>query len=576
MHGLVERAKWLPREAVMGQPHAVPQRLRWYGILALLAITALAAALRLWAVGWGLPYVDHPDEPEVARAALRMVQHGDWNPRFYDYPSLYLYALRIVFDGHWRYEHAVGTYTALAQLPTTINLNPAAFYLSEPGFFVWGRSLTAVVGALTVGLLGLIGWRWWHAWVGLAAAVALAVLPFHVRSSQYITVDVPTAFTTLLALGAAVRVIRHAQLRDYALAGFAVGLAASTKYNACDVCVALVVAHGMHWGRASLRQSWRLPWAGLCSLLGFVVGTPYAVLHTSEFVRGLQGQYKDYAAGGHGDLVGRWPVGGYLSFFWSLGLGPVIALVAAVGILVVLVRRDRAGLTVLAFVLAHVTLLMSFPQHFWRNLVPVLPPLALFAGIGIVSVAMALAAAFRGWRNMQAGSRAAAFVSGVSVLVIAAGVLAGPLASSVTLDQFDAARDVRLRAADYVRSHVPPDAHAAVELNPAQWQGSPNVVAVSSLTEHSAAWYRSHGFRYLVANDRYRSSKDDRQFTSLENQATLLCVLDDQSAAQLGPLVNLARTHASRFSHTQIEMLELLPAQGSAPARTTSHPSICS
>src|SRR5438552_19070070 len=38
------------------------------------AIVLVAFAVRLWGIGWGLPYVEHPDEPQVADAALGMAR----------------------------------------------------------------------------------------------------------------------------------------------------------------------------------------------------------------------------------------------------------------------------------------------------------------------------------------------------------------------------------------------------------------------------------------------------------------------------------------------------------------------
>src|SRR5213592_2958432 len=68
-------------------------RSHWWRRLLFVVLLLVAFAVRLWGIGWGLPYVDHPDEPQVADAALGMVRRSDWNPRFFDYPSLYLYAL---------------------------------------------------------------------------------------------------------------------------------------------------------------------------------------------------------------------------------------------------------------------------------------------------------------------------------------------------------------------------------------------------------------------------------------------------------------------------------------------------
>src|SRR5262245_27084351 len=83
----------------------------------LIVIIAGALILRFYAVEWGLPYVDHPDEPTTAKTVLEMLRRGDWNPGFFEKPSLYYYALRVIFEAHWRYGLATGLYSDISQLP---------------------------------------------------------------------------------------------------------------------------------------------------------------------------------------------------------------------------------------------------------------------------------------------------------------------------------------------------------------------------------------------------------------------------------------------------------------------------
>lgn len=79
-------------------------------------IIAVAFALRVYAIEWGLPYVDHPDEPSAANTVLGMLRRDDWNPHFFKKPSLYYYSLRLAFEAHWLYGLATGLYDNIAQL----------------------------------------------------------------------------------------------------------------------------------------------------------------------------------------------------------------------------------------------------------------------------------------------------------------------------------------------------------------------------------------------------------------------------------------------------------------------------
>src|ERR1700722_13553712 len=54
-----------------------------------IGVTAtVAAALRLPIVGFGLPYLWHPDEPSNVGIGANMVDLRTWNPHAFRYPSM--------------------------------------------------------------------------------------------------------------------------------------------------------------------------------------------------------------------------------------------------------------------------------------------------------------------------------------------------------------------------------------------------------------------------------------------------------------------------------------------------------
>ena len=59
--------------------------------LGLLLVLAVAAALRFWALGHGIPHALSVDEPEIVERALRMMKTGTLNPHFFDYGQLVIY-----------------------------------------------------------------------------------------------------------------------------------------------------------------------------------------------------------------------------------------------------------------------------------------------------------------------------------------------------------------------------------------------------------------------------------------------------------------------------------------------------
>ena len=57
----------------------------------LTGLLVLTVAVRLPGLAADLPFMHHPDEPVNLRVIDRMIGHSDPNPRFFKYPSLFLY-----------------------------------------------------------------------------------------------------------------------------------------------------------------------------------------------------------------------------------------------------------------------------------------------------------------------------------------------------------------------------------------------------------------------------------------------------------------------------------------------------
>ncbi|MEP7189657.1 MAG: glycosyltransferase family 39 protein, partial [Roseiflexaceae bacterium] len=505
----------------------------WFvGQISLLII--IAFGLRMYAINWGLPYVEHHDEPESANAVMAMLRNGDWNPRFFQYPSLYLYALRLVFAAHWAYGHHTGLYTAQSQLP-----EGTYYYLQAPGFFTWGRAFTAILGSATVVLLFLVGRRWWGARVGLVASALLAVSPFHMRHSQYITTDVPSAFLALLALAAALRLLEHRRWGSYALAGLVAGLAAGTKYNAGAVVLAIAAAHSMGWGRASLHQLGRLVWAGFWCIAGFLITTPYAIITPHAFIGDLMTQYSHYTdAVVSGDLTRRWPVLGYLQFFWTEGLLPLPCLAAGVGVVACLRRRDQPGLVLLAFALPYWLLALSQIQHFFRNLMPIFPILALYTAIGAVIVSERITVLLtRVYRRTQAQRAGSLRIYALSLSLLTVMLLSEPLREALRITYFFAQPLSKVEAGTYIREQLAHGSPIAVTLNPVAWANQPFITPITEdITQHDASWYRAEGYRYLVATVH---EADITRYAALKSAAQVIAGFPNPPEAQPGSALEI-------------------------------------
>ncbi len=496
-----------------------------YPWLAAGIITLLALALRLWTIRQSLPYVNHPDEPNPINYVVQMLRTGDLNPHAFQKPSLYVYLLLAVVAVDYRRGLATGLYGPLDQMTVTTYL-----YTTVPDFFMAGRILTAVIGSLTVLAVFAIGKRLWSVGAGLVAALVLAMLPFHISHSQYVTTDVTSAFLVLLAFAAAIWVAQTGRWRAYLLAGVLAGLAASTKYNAGVAALMVVAAHVLRWRGKALRQLPRLIGAGAAAVGGFVLGTPFALLSWPEFWRGLTGQIGDYSAGQHGDFTGAWNWRGYFDFFWHEGLQPSGMIVMLVGIVLLLRRRMHAGIIWLSFVVPYMLLHMAQGSHFIRNMVPVGVLAVLPIGVAVASTGE--------WVAQRAPK-----LRVVVIAVLLAALLVPATADMLRAQVRQSRGDTRVQMTDWIDAHVPPGEQIAAELMPLPGPLESRWTTVDALPVHPLTWYRQQGYAYVIASsDAWQQWDMPDRYHAWANAKPVAEFGGDTAQTMLGPHLAVFQT----------------------------------
>ncbi len=255
--------------------------------VALTCVLLLALGVRLLGIEYGLPHTYHTDEPTLVDRALRILRTGDYNPHFFNYPSLGIYFQSVVYAFYF----VAG---ATEETATILRIGDMPNHM----FYMPGRVATALIGTATIGILFSIARRLYPrdgVQVGLVAALLLAVMPAHVSESRWITPNVPMAFLAMLSLLFACEVWRRGKWSDYFLAGLFAGLAASVKYNGILIIVSLFAAHAVR-----REKNWALLAVAILLVpVGFVVGTPYAVLDPDTFLHGFRAEQIHYRFRGH-------------------------------------------------------------------------------------------------------------------------------------------------------------------------------------------------------------------------------------------------------------------------------------
>jgi Dolichyl-phosphate-mannose-protein mannosyltransferase len=173
------------------------------------------------------------------------VLSGNLRPGFFNYPSLFMYALGIADAGYCAAAVLSGTHPS-------IEACAASWRTGWEPFFLIARLVSAAAGIATVLLVYVLGTRLFDNRTGLASAAFLSVVPLHVRDSHFGVTDV--SMTMLLMLAVVLLVAAHdraseapGSLRRFAGAGLVAGLATSTKYNALLLVAPAITAVVLLW-----------------------------------------------------------------------------------------------------------------------------------------------------------------------------------------------------------------------------------------------------------------------------------------------------------------------------------------
>ena len=271
--------------------------------LPVLIVAALVVGSFLWRVpelSIGLPYLWHWDEPQNMNNALRMYRDGNLDPHFFFYPSVTIY-LQLL----WLHvSHPVAVLSGIIGDASELvvgNQQEYPWFVSHPWFYGSGRLFVSLLGAASVALAYFVGKKLSDRNAGLVAAALLAFNSFYIEHSVTITVDISTAFFTLIWCWLLLEYLEKKTRSRLIAVAIAAGLVVSCKYNAVPVMIPTLLAawlstdgDGQDKTRAGLVATW-------CAALGFFIGTPYFLIEIDAAVAGLLREFYHYAVYGHGD-----------------------------------------------------------------------------------------------------------------------------------------------------------------------------------------------------------------------------------------------------------------------------------
>jgi uncharacterized membrane protein len=326
--------------------------------------------------------------------------------------------------------------------------NPTLFYLS-------GRLESVVLSVAAVFLVILIAQRLFNRPIGLTAGFLLALNPLFVHFSKLVRTDVQMTFWVLLAFWFCLNIIdNHRQEstgtrsrfsnnlpKNYLTAGFLSGVAIATKYPAALIVIVIILAYFLNNGFKP-RSLYKLVASGLACLAGLFISAPFLFLDFQKALADfrIEDRTENLSANGGGiinNLVWYIHIPLVRSMTW-VGL-----ILAGLGIILVLRKRNQGAWLAAAFVCVFLFFTSSLKLRWDRWIIPILPFLCMFTGMVI----------YDGYRWLKEREYSFLAVGAPLILLLCVAV---PLTRADLIDGGGlSGKPVEIEASEWMTSHIP-------------------------------------------------------------------------------------------------------------------------
>jgi hypothetical protein len=174
----------------------------------------------------------------------------------------------------------------------------------------------------------------------------------------------------------------------YFLNGIFIGFAIGTKYLAIWIAIPLLVAHVINCRSQGIRLiDTRLLFGLFMIPVAFFISTPYSILDIRGFLRGVFYQYNHYS-GGHPGYDSEIVSYGYYAYvlFKDYGYGAIPLILSGIGCFLLFLRNKTKFTFLICYPFIYFLFVGAFRVHWDRNIVTLVPFLALASGYTVSTI----------------------------------------------------------------------------------------------------------------------------------------------------------------------------------------------
>ncbi|MCB0338545.1 MAG: glycosyltransferase family 39 protein, partial [Bdellovibrionales bacterium] len=261
-----------------------------------------------------------------------------------------------------------------------------AFTSSHPAIVKWNRALSLAFSLGLIIFTYLLAFTFFRSnSIALACGLLVAISPPLLPESGKIGVDGLMSLMCVVTVWSGLRLFDRYSTKWLWLTGLFAGLAVSSKYNAAPVAMLplLIVLLKGKISKSSFAVSCLAP------LLGFFGASPYILVEGRLFVEHIWYEVWHYGVAGH---VGHEASRGlgqllfYTEWLSSEAIGTVGLLIALLGAISFLFSPSKRAVVIFFFPLAYALLMICQKANLTRNMLVIIPFVALLIGYFIQSI----------------------------------------------------------------------------------------------------------------------------------------------------------------------------------------------
>lgn len=394
---------------------------------------ALALAVRLYGVKYGLPFALKSDEPYIIDSA--MGNFFSQTPIILGWPgSLLVLVLFVLYFIYYITLKITGT---VARVEDLIFL-----YWDDPtGFYLAGRILVAASGAITVAVLYRVCAKIHGRGVAVLSSLFLTFAFMHVRHSHFALPDIPMTLLLVIALSLSWRIMKGTGVWAYIAVGALCGLSASLKFNSLIVVFPVLFAHFLRERRGSRLEGGKLLAFAASIMIFFYIGCPYILTDPKAVLASVREVVIGQKDIGNTRAV---PRGSPLSYLlWNVlphSTSWAMVVLSMVGMGALFLVPSRWSPILASYPVIYVLLLATSKTLFLRYSIPLAPFMAIFSAVALTRLA--------GFIRSQRARRYALVAASLAVLL--------PQVRNVLLfDHMLTRTDTRIQARHWIIEQLP-------------------------------------------------------------------------------------------------------------------------